>query len=382
MLPAQRSLGVGQDAPLRSTASIGQVDWPTFAFSAHRDGSNPYEDILTPTTVGSLQVAWTSDIGGDGFLQPVLSRGMLYEALFDGTIVAMAASTGATVWTAHVDPGIFMEGVAVANGFVYAGAGDGLWALDALTGSVVWQNSPGAQNYGPLVRGKRVYAGGDGTVSAANGLSGRLAWKRLIQQDSSFFTIALGGRDLFLTSFNSFVVRVDSGTGKVVGGISLPVAETDDVSWHAGTEFVGAAGQTGSVFAVDPSTDQILWQFDTSNGDYVFGPPAVQDGVVYTDSSGPTGGHVYALNAKTGGMIWSYEAPNGIPGVSVAGGVVYAAADDGIIRALDAASGDLLWSFNTGSRVAQPPIIANGMVYAATGGGLVYAFDLPAEGGR
>src|SRR5215831_16985466 len=93
MLPAQRSLGAGRGAPIRSAVSIGQIDWPTFAFSAHRNPSNPYEDILTPTTVGSLQVAWSSDIGGDGFLQPVLSRGMLYEAFGDGTIVAMAAST-------------------------------------------------------------------------------------------------------------------------------------------------------------------------------------------------------------------------------------------------------------------------------------------------
>lgn len=354
------------------------IDWPTYAFSGHRDGANPYEQILTPQTVGALQVAWTTDAGVGGFNQPVLADGLLYEGVDDGDIVAMDASTGAVVWTNHIDPDdVIMSGISVANGMVYASGLRGVWAFDAAKGSLMWHSLPRYQTFSPLVSGHRVYVSDDdGTLYSANAVTGRKGWGRLILRGNTFFTLALGGGDVYVTWFGNDVVRVDAVTGKVDGGVSLS-KEALGVSWHEGMEYVGTGnGLAAGALAVDPTTDQILWEFEAL-GTYAFGAPAVLDGVVYLDDSGNDGGHVYALDAATGEMIWTFEAPDGIPGVSVAGGVVYTAGDDDWIRALDAATGELLWSFFTGSRVAHAPIIANGMVYAATGNGQIFAFGLP-----
>ena len=381
LVPASPSLGLGLSRPAVSTDAI---DWPTFAFSAHRDGSNPFEHILTPETVGSLQVAWTSNLGGPTFNQPVLANGMVYQVAW-GVLIAMDASTGAVVWKAPLhpaDPPI--GGITVANGMVYLGDERALWTFDAATGSPVWRILRSTGPTSPLVSGHRVYVGGaGGWLYSANALSGKRGWARLILQDTTFRTLALGAGDLYITTFSigNDVIRVDAGTGMVAGGISLP-QQVLGVSWHDGIEFVGTGNGTGNLFAIDPGTDKVLWEYDSSDN-FLSGSPAVQDGVVYSGGgtySDP--GHVFALDAGTGALIWSYETPDGVPGVSVAGGVVYAAADDGIIRALDAANGDLLWSFDARSQVAHPPIIANGMVYVATMAGRMYAFALPAGLGR
>jgi outer membrane protein assembly factor BamB len=53
--------------------------------------------------------------------------------------------------------------------------------------------------------------------------------------------------------------------------------------------------------------------------------------------------------------------------------VVYAGSDK--LYALDASTGGLLWSYDTG-QVASSPTVANAVVYAGSYSGIVYAFGL------
>ena len=81
-----------------------------------------------------------------------------------------------------------------------------------------------------------------------------------------------------------------------------------------------------------------------------------------------TGENVFALNASTGALLWSYET--GAPLFSspaVANGVVYVGADDGNVYALNASTGAKLWSFDTGCDVRHSsPAVANGVVYVGS----------------
>jgi outer membrane protein assembly factor BamB len=58
-------------------------------------------------------------------------------------------------------------------------------------------------------------------------------------------------------------------------------------------------------------------------------------------------------------------------------GKVYAGSEDGNVYALNAATGALLWTFTTGSSVSSSPAVANGMVYIGSDDNNVYAFGLP-----
>ena len=119
--------------------------------------------------------------------------------------------------------------------------------------------------------------------------------------------------------------------------------------------------------------------------------PAVADGVVYVAASD---GNVYALNAATGFQVWSLPCWSGgrLPGgggrvisagdtvfSSPGGGgrsSVYAGSADGNLYALDAATGARLWSAATGGYVYSSPAVTNGTVYVGSTDGNVYAYDL------
>lgn len=77
--------------------------------------------------------------------------------------------------------------------------------------------------------------------------------------------------------------------------------------------------------------------------------------------------NVYALNAKTGALLWSQPFSIRTSSPAVANGVVYiggSSVDD--MYALNASTGAQLWSYKVSSYMNSSPTVVNGMVYAST----------------
>jgi len=74
---------------------------------------------------------------------------------------------------------------------------------------------------------------------------------------------------------------------------------------------------------------------------------------------------VFALDAKTGAQLWSYDTgPGGVySSPTVAKWGVYVGSDSNIVYALNASTGAKLWSYTTGDVVNSSPAVANGVVY-------------------
>jgi quinohemoprotein ethanol dehydrogenase len=139
------------------------------------------------------------------------------------------------------------------------------------------------------------------------------------------------------------------------------------------------------------------WEYNTQTNRGLEATPIVVDGVMYT--SGSTG-KAYALDAKTGKEIWSFDPHADLRmnresccdevnrGVAVWHGKVYVAAFDGVLYALDAASGKVLWQADTitdkkiGYTVSGAPEVAGHVVVIGNAGGeydargYVSAYDL------
>src|SRR5207302_749965 len=100
--------------------------------------------------------------------------------------------------------------------------------------------------------------------------------------------------------------------------------------------------------------------------------PAVADGVVYV---GTDSWYLYALDAVTGALKWSYNAGGPIESSPVvAKGMVYMGdRNNGVIRALDASSGKPKWAYATGQPITASPAVANGVVYIGSHNGRLYA---------
>ncbi|MCJ7509598.1 MAG: PQQ-binding-like beta-propeller repeat protein [Dehalococcoidia bacterium] len=125
-----------------------------------------------------------------------------------------------------------------------------------------------------------------------------------------------------------------------------------------------------------PTTDarspKVLWRSETwTPGAHT--SPAVADGVVYFAAHDQ---NVYALDAATGEERWRFQTGGLMySSPAVVGGVLYIGSNDSYVYALDAASGAEHWRFQTGSYVFSSPTVGDGVVYIGSDDEYVYALD-------
>ncbi|MGB9462154.1 MAG: PQQ-binding-like beta-propeller repeat protein, partial [Candidatus Acidiferrum sp.] len=139
------------------------------------------------------------------------------------------------------------------------------------------------------------------------------------------------------------------------------------------------------------------WDYHTNTIRGLEATPVVVDGVMYTTGSI---GQVYALDAKTGKELWTYDPHNDMRvnqraccdevnrGVAVWKGKVYVASFDAHLIALDAATGHELWRADTVvdkkrayTSTGAPQVAGKVVVIGNAGGeydarGYVSAYDL------
>ena len=116
-----------------------------------------------------------------------------------------------------------------------------------------------------------------------------------------------------------------------------------------------------AAFGPPPPDDSLLWQYRTGNpNEFVVVSPTVADGVVYAVSYDD---RVYALDAETGELLWSFKAENGLsPPPLASGGVVLISG-----LALDASTGELLWGDDSGpTGSSDAAVLSDGTVYIPT----------------
>ena len=113
----------------------------------------------------------------------------------------------------------------------------------------------------------------------------------------------------------------------------------------------------------------VAWTY-TSPTEYEFSNPAVWEDMVFAVE----GGTLYAFDAETGTVLWTYGV--GFAPPAVYKGVVYI--QDGLrAEAFDARTGTLLWSYtmDVGAATSVPPSVANGRLFVASGDGPLYALN-------
>jgi outer membrane protein assembly factor BamB len=157
-----------------------------------------------------------------------------------------------------------------------------------------------------------------------------------------------------------------------VAGLTM---KWNDIQGYSSPTVVGGVVYVGShddnLYALDAATGTVLWTYTTGN--YIDSTPAVVNGAVYF---GGWDDYFYALNASDGTLLWKFFADGFVSSSpSVANGVVYFGNDMGVVYALDAASGTKLWSYDTGQHAAtSSPTLAAGMEFIQAYYHL-YAFD-------
>lgn len=131
-----------------------------------------------------------------------------------------------------------------------------------------------------------------------------------------------------------------------------------------------------SRYSIGPAPFEPGKQFQGRGSGGGFRPPAA-DGVA------PPSQGVMAFDPDSGKVQWKFElAENALqPGVlATAGGIVFAASNEGNFIALDAKSGKAIWRFGAGASIPSSPISysVNGKQYVAvSSANVLYSFALP-----
>jgi len=315
---------VGQKSAEKSF--LVQTDWPQFRFDAQHSGFNSYENVLNSRNVQNLAVDWQYALPAKVYENPVVANGVVYftTGYKDDTLYAVNATTGALLWK-YAD----VQGATaptVANGIVYIG-GPNVYAFNAATGELLWQYQGPATEV-TVVNGV-AYVGIDETVVAFDASTGHFLWG-------------------YSTN----------------GGVQSP-AVVNGVLYFNSIQFTYPDTYMSTLYAVDATTHQALWQQSWTLAWALIPPPVAGGGVVYFDGS--------ALDAHTGTLLWG--GPSGSLSTSViANGVVYEAGGQ-IVQAFNAMTGAPRWSFQTGGSIESSPAVANGVVYFESDDNYVYALD-------
>jgi outer membrane protein assembly factor BamB len=128
-----------------------------------------------------------------------------------------------------------------------------------------------------------------------------------------------------------------------------------------GTVYIGS----GSVYALDGTTGKKKWEFYAHNAGFYSCPVIGGDGKLYVECYD---GNVYAIECKTGKMIWACKLKLGGSSSPALGpnGVLYAGSFDGKLYAIDTTTGKQRWSYQTPAAIYSSPVIgADGTIYFA-----------------
>lgn len=425
-------------------------DWVTHAHDFHRTGCQAQSTGISSSTVSSLKLKWKVNLGDAFYAGPLAVDGSVFVFSYtDGTVAALAAKNGHVWWkrqlgvpnvgilmTPTYDKGMLFvatHGIQEAN-FAIPGT---LYALNAKTGATIWQEQfTGPVRSSPAVVGGRVFvgvAGGDspnciqGGLLALNEYTGAVVWTYYVNTRPNDGGSVWGpitydaGRLIFGTGNTcdshavplraNGVVALDlagkqlwqTGTLSMENGVLSPDID-DDVA--SGSTLVNGTlvnlSKDAKIYYTDENTGAVMRtvSFPVTDQYAGFSTP-VTDGstlVVTTNSESKTASRSHgristAARATTqgsviyngGGTVLAYDY-SGILKWSVAEQNAYfttgAVTKDVVfldynyaINALNINTGAKLWSYSFGSNstISSPVVVPSG-VYATDLGGNVYGF--------
>ncbi|OGR44031.1 MAG: hypothetical protein A2X28_04750 [Elusimicrobia bacterium GWA2_56_46] len=128
--------------------------------------------------------------------------------------------------------------------------------------------------------------------------------------------------------------------------------------------FRGNAARTGyaSEQAYPPLTE--AWTPFQAGGEIVSSPVIFED-IVYF---GARDKNVYALNARTGALLWRYPTGGWVDAApSAAGDALFVPSLDGYLYALNRTTGEFLWRAGLGASSVSSPLVLDGKVFVGVG---------------
>jgi outer membrane protein assembly factor BamB len=288
-------------------------DWPMFRFNAQHSGATP-DATIGASSAAHLVVRWSklATPFKDFVSSPAvafdaqLGKPLVYSATVSGTISARDVATGAVVWSSS-GYGTIESSPVVFGNTVYVGTlANRLIALDATTGYVECAVSlPGSAISSPVVgavdnTGPVIFFGDQGANDVVVG--------------HEWAVNGVGNSNGACTPKWVFAGWNNIGPSGNRTGSWSPPALTTDATGRPLLVF-GSSDPDDSVYALDARTGSLVWRFQTlvtTPDDDVGAAPAIgapgvngfRNGVVYIDGKDKI---EYALDLSSGARRWQFN---------------------------------------------------------------------------
>jgi outer membrane protein assembly factor BamB len=436
-------------------AHAASGDWQTYLFDNTRSGYNGSETIINQKTAPHLKLHWTHTIAAKISAEPVEANGMMYWGSWDGLEHASRLSDGTDAWTTNLGTTINscssqptgvastanissvpIGGVNTSVDFVGGGGNATFYALNAITGAVIWQTvlstQPGAYNWSsPAVFNNSIYIGiaslGDcplvqgqlfqldassGAIQhtfkvVPDGCLGASIWSSpTIDKQLGVVYVSTGNEGTCSTTetMADAVVAVNATDLSLVSSWQVPRSQqTTDGDFGATPtlfnatiagsvhKMVGMINKNGIYYALDRTNISAgpLWQKQLAAPASPYEnniSSSAWDGTrLYVSAAATTingkkcKGSLRALNPASGAFTWqvclsqnALDPVIAVPGLAEIG-------DGTSLMIVNASTGVRLFAFqdtNANSNFWGTDSISNGVLYAANKDGKLYAFGM------
>ncbi len=238
---------------------------------------------------------WATDAADGGGSTPAVVDGRVYCGRTNGDpyngisyVYCFDAATGLEIW-ADTLSGMTASCMTVWNGMVfvptYRNGETPLYALDATTGSIIWENIDSYGGYwdsSPTVVDSIIYINGyDGHSRAIDAVTGNTIWDQQFSSYNITATPAYHDNRLFFANegWGNYYC-LDAGTGSTIWAV--PGCQHGSSGIADGIVFYGEIDNPygARVIALDCDTGEEIWSYITGADD-IYSSPAITDGVVY-----------------------------------------------------------------------------------------------------
>jgi eukaryotic-like serine/threonine-protein kinase len=274
-----------------------------------------------------------------------------------------------------------------SNEMVFLGGGENnkFYAFDAETGVKKWEvNTTGSVLNSPGYSKGLIYFGTkevNARLYALDATSGNKRWEFTTNNNGSLSAPnIIDGVVYFAGRFasNDVFYAVDATTGKEIWKVNLLKTSGQDGFFPSVSEGIVYISSRPYLFALDIKTGKEIWKFKIDIEKYPFelapSSPKVANGIVYVG-----GNRFYALEAKTGVLIWQKNGASGANdsygyGLCFTNEIVFTSnitptdTPYNIFYALEAATGKEIWKNNNGRVVGAATFQDNVFLNFYSGG--------------
>lgn len=295
------------------TIAAGPAIWRDLAIVGDAWGA------VTALQSDSGKVRWKFTAKNAVYSTPAVNGDRVFVASTEGAVYGLDAASGRRLWRHALDRPVVAAPLAVGDR-VYVGSSEGKFvALDARTGERVWtfDGVKGFVETRPLMHDGKLFFGAWGQqFYAVNAASGSLAWAWKggtpgpLLSPAACEPVAANGK-VFIAAPDRFLTAIDSTTGTNTWRTKeWVVRETLGLSADATRLYAREMNDFFLAMDTTTATPQPIWRTNAGFGYDINSAQIVEkDGIVYY---GTKNGLVFALDGRTGEILWKHKIGNAL----------------------------------------------------------------------